>query len=170
MRAYCKSFALGAFLLLPVFPTHAAGGDSPPDLGDGKAGPSEKSKKIPMVQGASVAPPDTEFRIGIPTWVTGLSGDFGVRGVVANPDISFGDILNNLDMMAAGSIYARYHRWEFSADGLYLRVSKTAQLRGLLFGSAHVVLKDAFSEQFIGYRLIHRNDGFLSVFAGARYN
>ena len=136
MRTCFKSFVIAAFLLLPVFSTLAAGadaaGDSPPGSGDGKSEPSDKSKETPIVQSASVTPPDTEFRIGIPTWVTGLSGDFGVRGVVADPDISFGDILNNLDMMAAGSIYARYHRWEFSADGLYLRVAKTAQLRGLL--------------------------------------
>jgi opacity protein-like surface antigen len=129
-------------------------------------------KEIPVTttRSSGSTSAETEFRIGIPAWLSGLSGDFGVRGVVADPDITFGDILNNLDMMLAGSIYARYHRWEFSADGLYLRVSKDAQLRGLLFGAAHVALKDAFSEQFIGYRLINCDQGFLSVFAGARWN
>ena len=28
------------------------------------------------------SPPPVEFRIGIPGWIAGLSGDFGVRGVV----------------------------------------------------------------------------------------
>src|SRR5262249_41470079 len=137
-----------------------------------RAGPPEQdSKSVPVLQKeGSAAPDDVEFRIGIPGWISGLSGDFGVRGVVADTDISFGDLLNTLDMMAAGSIYARYHRWEFSADGLYLKVSDSAPLRGILFGNARVSLKDAFSEQFLGYRLINCNNAVLSVFAGARYN
>src|ERR1044071_7244476 len=107
------------------------------------------SKSLPVLEKqGSAAPDDVEFRIGIPGWITGLTGDFGVRGVVADMDIGFGDIFNSLDMMVAGSIYARYHRWEFSADGLYLKVSGSAQLSGLLFGDARVSLKDAFSEQF----------------------
>jgi hypothetical protein len=131
----------------------------------------ENYKAAPVVQKEGcTAPDDVEFRIGIPGWISGLSGDFGVRGVVADTNISFGDLLDSLDMMAAGSIYARYHRWEFSADGLYLKVSDSAPLRGVLFGSARVSLKDAFSEQFLGYRLINCNDAVLSVFAGARWN
>jgi len=128
-------------------------------------------KSAPGVQQQTgTTPDDVEFQIGIPGWMSGLSGDFGVRGVVADTDVSFGDLLSDLDMMAAGSIYARYHRWEFSANGLYLKVSDSAPLRGLLFGNARVSLKDAFSEQFLGYRLINCNDAVLSVFAGARYN
>src|SRR5262249_33959644 len=50
------------------------------------------------------------------------------------------------------------------------KVSDSAQLRGLLFGNARISLKSAFSEQFIGYRLINCTNGFLSVYAGARYN
>jgi hypothetical protein len=136
------------------------------------AGPPEQdSKSIPIVQkeGCS-APDDVEFRIGIPGWISGLSGDFGVRGVVADTDISFADLLSDLDMMAAGSLYFRYHRWEMFADGLYLKVSDSAPLHGLLSGNARISLKDAFSEQFLGYRVINCNEGFLSLSAGARYN
>src|SRR4051794_32775578 len=122
------------------------------------AGTPSESKSVPPVEKQDRgAPDDWELRVGIPGWISGLSGDFGVRGVVADTDISFGDLLNNLDIMAAGSIYARYHRWEFSADGLYLKVSGSAPLRGVLFGNARVSLKDAFSEQFLGYRLINCN-------------
>jgi hypothetical protein len=99
-----------------------------------------------------------------------MSGDFGVRGFVSDQDIGFGEILDHLDMLASGSLYLRYHRWEIFADGLYLKVSDSAPLRGILFDSAQVSLKSAFSEQFIGYRLINCEDAVLSVFAGARYN
>ena len=67
-----------------------------------------------------VTPPDTEFRVGLPTWIAGLSGDFGVLGVVTDQDVKFTDILKRLDMLASGSLYARYHRWEIFADGQVL--------------------------------------------------
>jgi hypothetical protein len=115
-------------------------------------------------------PPPVEFRIGIPGWIAGLSGDFGVRGVVTEQDVKFTDILQRLDMIAVGSLYARYQRWEIFADGLYMKISDTATLPGLLFDTAHVSLKSAFAEAFVGYRLLNCKNGILSVFAGARYN
>ena len=116
------------------------------------------------------SPPPVEFRIGIPGWIAGLSGDFGVRGVVTEQDVKFTDILKRLDMIAVGSLYARYQRWEIFADGQYMKISDTATLPGLLFDTARVSLKSAFAEIFVGYRLLNCKNGILSVFAGARYN
>src|SRR5437660_4070823 len=124
----------------------------------------------PPPQSWCVTPPDTEFRIGIPGWITGLQGDFGVRGVVTEQDVKFTDILKRLDMIAVGSLYARYHRWEIFADGQYMKISDTATLPGLLFDTAHVGLKSAFAEAFVGYRLLNCQSVVLSIFAGARYN
>src|ERR1700730_12826118 len=131
---------------------------------DYKAAPS------PPAEPWCVTPPDTEFRIGIPGWITGLEGDFGVLGVVTDQDVKFTDILKRLDMIAVGSLYARYHRWEIFADGQYMKLSDTAVLPGLLFDTAHVSLKSAFAEAFVGYRLINCEKASLSLFAGARYN
>lgn len=131
---------------------------------------SKGKEAPPIVPSGCPAPADTEFRIGIPGWIAGLSGDFGVGGVVTNQDVKFTDILKRLDMIAVGSLYFRYHRWEIFADGQYLKLSDTAQLRGILFNSARVSLKSAFAEGFVGYRLINCEDGSLSIFAGARYN
>ena len=58
----------------------------------------------------------------------------------------------------------------FFADGLYIRVSDNAQLRGLLFCTAHIAVKDTFAEGFVGYRLINCQQGYLSLNAGVRYN
>jgi len=129
-----------------------------------------KQAPPPPPESWCVTPPDTEFRIGIPGWITGLEGDFGVRGIVTEQDVKFTDILKRLDMIAAGSLYARYQRWEIFADGQYMKLSDTAKLPGLLFDTAHVSLKSAFAEAFVGYRLINCQNGILSVFAGARYN
>jgi hypothetical protein len=132
----------------------------------------DRSKETvpPPIEKACLPPADTEFRIGLPGWMAGLSGDFGVRGAVADVDVAFKDILKRVDMIAAGDVYYRYHRWEFFADGLYLRLSDDADLRGVLFGNAHVAIKSAFAEAFVGYRLINCQQGYLSVIAGARYN
>jgi hypothetical protein len=134
------------------------------DTYDYKAAPS------PPPEPWCVTPPDTEFRIGIPGWITGLQGDFGVRGVVTEQDVKFTDILKRLDMIAVGSLYARYHRWEIFADGQYMKISDTATLPGLLFDTTHIGLKSAFAEAFVGYRLLNCQSVVLSIFAGARYN
>src|SRR5207248_2631759 len=136
------------------------------------AGPETYTDKEspPVEKKGCETPPPFELRIGIPGWVAGLSGDFGVRGAVTDQDVDFTEILKRLDMIAVGSLSARYHRWEIFADGQYLKVSDTAVLPGLLFDTARVSLKSAFAEAFVGYRLINCQSGFLSIFAGARYN
>ncbi|HKP03800.1 MAG TPA: hypothetical protein VJU77_10640 [Chthoniobacterales bacterium] len=140
--------------------------ESPPPVVQDRS----KETVAPPLEKKCEPPADTEFRIGLPGWMAGLSGDFGVRGTVADVDVDFVDILKRVDMIAAGSLYYRSHRWEFSADGLYLRLSDEAQLRGVLFGSAHLALKSAFAEGFVGYRMINCQQGYLSHFAGFRYN
>ena len=137
---------------------------------DGKAPVPERPKETAAVQSGCTPPADTEFRVGLPGWMAGMSGDFGVRGAVADVDIKFSDILKRIDMIGAGSLYYRSHRWEFFADGLYLRLSDTAGLRGVLFGSGHLAMKSAFAEGFVGYRLVNCQQGYLSLFAGFRYN
>ena len=135
------------------------------------AGTEVSSKETPPLEPTGcVAPPDTEFRFGLPGWISGLSGEFGVRGIVTEQDLKFADILKDLDMIAAGSLYARYHRWEIFADGQYMKISDTASLRGILFQEANVGLKSAFAEAFLGFRVINCQAGVLSLFAGARYN
>ena len=128
-----------------------------------------KETVAPPIEKKCEPPADTEFRVGLPGWMAGLSGDFGVRGTIADVDISFQDILKRIDMIATGDIYYRYHRWEFFADGLYIRLSDDADLRGVLFGNAHIAIKSAFAEAFVGYRLINCQEGYLSLIAGARY-
>jgi len=147
-------------------------GNALPDPSDGKTTviDNSKEKETPIVQRGCVAPTNTEFRIGLPSWMAGVNGDAGVKGIVTEQDQSFTDILKSLDMLGSGSVYFRYHRWELFADGLYLKISDTADLRGILFNSARVSLKQAFAESFIGYRLINCDNGFLSIFAGDRWN
>jgi hypothetical protein len=170
------TLACGGLLLAFVSKAQTApvdlNGTSLPDPSDGKGviDNSKEKETPPMVQGACVTPKDTELRIGLPSWVAGVTGDAGVKGIITEQDLSFTDILKDLNMLASGSLYFRYHRWEIFADGLYVKIGDTADLRGILFDSARVSLKQAFAEEFIGYRVINCETGFLSVFAGARWN
>jgi hypothetical protein len=149
-----------------------ANGNSLPDRSDGKSIVYDQSKETPAppIEQGCIPPKETEFRLGLPGWISGVEGDFGVKGVVTDQDVKFTDILPKLDMIVAGSLYARYHRWEVFADGQYLKLSDTAELPGILFDRANVAAKSAFAEAFIGYRLINCDKGYLSLVAGARYN
>jgi hypothetical protein len=125
----------------------------------------------PIQTQAGETPAPLEIRIGIPGWISGMSGDFGVRGIVSPLDVKFTDILERLDQIPIVlSAYVRYHGWEFFGDGQYLKLSDSVTLPGLLFDRADIEVKSAFVEAFVGYRLINCEKGVLSLFAGARYN
>ena len=53
--------------------------------------------------------------------------------------------------------------------GQYLGLGVNVTLPGLLFTNAHLDLKYAFWEGFVGYRLINCQRASLSLYAGARY-
>jgi opacity protein-like surface antigen len=111
-----------------------------------------------------------EIRIGAPGWLAGISGDSGVKGLEANSDVKFEQILKHLTHFpVALSINARYGRWEFWVDGQYIEVGTHATLPGLVFTDANVHIKNALAEGFIGYRLINCDNANLSLFAGARW-
>jgi hypothetical protein len=115
--------------------------------------------------------PPTEFRVGLPGWMAGMSGDLGVRGVVSTLDMSFTDIFNRLDSIPLVlSAYARYHRWEFTLAGQYLKISDSVELPDLLFTRGDIEVESAFVEAFVGYRVISCDKAMLSLYGGIRYN
>jgi opacity protein-like surface antigen len=125
---------------------------------------------VPVEKSWCEAPPPWEIRIGIPGWLAGISGDSGVKGVEANSDVKFDQILKHLTHFpVALSINARYGRWEFWVDGQYIELGTHATLPGLLFTDANVHIKNALTEGFVGYRLINCDNANLSLFAGARW-
>ena len=116
-------------------------------------------------------PPTLEIRIGAPGWLAGVSGNSGVKGVVADPDVSFDQLLTHLTHVPIVlSADIRYKRWEFFGDGQYMEVGSSATLPGLLFTNANLHLQTGLAEGFVGYRLINCDKAALSLFAGARYN
>ena len=134
--------------------------------------PYDISKEAPPAppQPWCETPATLEIRIGSPGWLSGLSGDIGVKGVVSDIDISFDEIFRHLTHVPiALSADIRYHRWEFFGDGQYMEVGDSATLPGLLFTNANAHVKFGLGEAFLGYRLINCDKAALSLFAGARY-
>jgi hypothetical protein len=85
-------------------------------------------------------------------------------------DVGFDNLVDHLTHFPiALSINARYQRWEFWVDGQYLELGTSATLPGLLFTDANVHIKNALAEGYLGYRLINCDNGFLTLFAGARW-
>ncbi len=116
-------------------------------------------------------PKEWEVRIGAPGWLSGISGESGVLGLVDSSDVSFSELFHHLTHVPIVlSLDLRYKRWEFFGDGQYIEVGSSATLPGLLFTNANVHLKDGLAEAFVGYRVINCEKGYLSLFAGARYN
>ena len=116
-------------------------------------------------------PPTLEIRIGAPGWLAGVSGNSGVKGVVASPDVSFDQLLTHLTHVPIVlSADIRYKRWEIFGDGQYMEVGTSATLPGLPFTNANLHLKTGLAEGFVGYRLINCDKAALSLFAGARYS
>jgi opacity protein-like surface antigen len=125
---------------------------------------------VPLEKSWCETPSLWEVRIGLPGWLAGLDGDSGVKGVEAESDVTFGQLLKHLTHVPiALSINARYRRWEFWVDGQYIEVGTSATLPGLLFTDANIHVKNALAEGFIGYRLINCDNAHLTLFAGARW-
>ena len=130
-----------------------------------------KTAPPPPPQPWCETPPTLEIRIGVPGWLAGISGDTGVGGVVASPDVSFDQLFNHLTHVPIVlSLDIRYKRWEFFGDGQDMEVGTSAALPGLLFTTANLHIKSGLAEGFLGYRLINCDKAALSLFAGARYS
>ena len=68
-------------------------------------------------------PQTLEIRIGAPGYMSGVSGNTGIKGVVTSPDISFNQIFSHLTHVPLVlSADIRYKRWEIFGDGMYMDV------------------------------------------------
>lgn len=98
-------------------------------------------------------------------WGAGMDGTTGVRGVSADVDASFGDVLDNLEMGFMGMYRGTRDRFSITVDGVYMGLGATG--RGPAgFVKADVDMDQAALEVDLGYELIEN----FTVFAGLRYN
>jgi hypothetical protein len=123
-----------------------------------------------VVQSWCDTPSTFDIRIGLPGWLSAISGDFGIKGVAAPLDVSVDEILPQLDSIPIVlSAYVRSQRWEFFVDGEYIQLHDSFTLPGLLFTNSDIDVQYGFVEGFVGYRLINCTKASLSLYGGLRY-
>ena len=104
-------------------------------------------------------------------WMQSLDGTIGVRGIDADIDIRFKDILKELNFGMMTVLEARYQRWGFMADMVY------ADLRGsastpfdFLFSSVDYEQKQFLGNFVVSYCVVDQTALRLDLYAGARVN
>lgn len=111
-------------------------------------------------------------------WATRMQGDVqSGRLPEAHLDMSFGDILEDLDFGLMGSFEARHGRWGLLIDAIYMKISQSAEVHGRLPGpiaasgsaDADASVKQNLLAAAIAYRLTELPDA-IDILAGLRYN
>lgn len=115
--------------------------------------------------------PDWRFQATLYGWLTGISGDIGVRDRPPTPvNASFSDVLQNLDGAIMGSFLAQNDRWLILADLVLARLSHddTFGRHGLIEVDAG--LSQTIATGAIGYKLpLGVPNVDIAVTGGVRY-
>lgn len=100
-------------------------------------------------------------------WLAGMDGEVTVRGRSADFDVSFGDILENLDMSFMGRFQMETGNWVIQAEPIYMKLSDSVR------GPAGFIDADGDMEAFIGKftagYAFQFEESRLIAFAGIRY-
>ena len=132
------------------------------------AGPVELDSK-------EIAPPPTitqsepwHFSIAAPGWMPGMDGTVGLRGIDANVDIGFDDILHNLDMIFAMRAEASKGPFGIFGELIYMSLSDSAEVNGLI-NKADVRVDQYLVDGALSWRVIDKPRGSLDLVAGTHY-
>lgn len=128
-----------------------------------------------VAQAAPSAPGEWQFEFTPYLFGASLTGTTGTSNVRANVDMSFDDILDNLDSGFMAMFEARKGRWGFGLDGVYFKL-KDERARswqgpggiGSATGELQATMTQQIYQLFVNYRL---SDGpsKLDLVGGARY-
>ena len=106
-------------------------------------------------------------------WAAGMDGDATIKGIESSVDLSFGDILEDLDFGAMAHIEARHGKWGFFLDPAYIKLKTDGDVGPF---NADVETEMMLVEFGVLYRLFERpinaesGQAFsLDLLGGARY-
>jgi hypothetical protein len=114
--------------------------------------------------------------VGIYAFMLGIEGDATIGNVTSDVDVSFSDILDNMDLGFMAYAEHRRGKWSFIGDVAYLNVSADKTTSGTPVSSTTLdaEFEQTLVEAFIGYRVFEQNQGKsqlgIDLLAGARYN
>ncbi len=114
--------------------------------------------------------------VGIYGFMLGIEGDATLGNVTSDVDVSFSDILDNLDFGFMGFVEHRRGKWSFIGDVAYLKISAddTRAVNPILSVKLDAEFEQTVAEAFVGYRVFEQNQGEaqfgIDLLGGARYN
>ncbi len=109
-----------------------------------------------------------QFTIAAPGWMAGLDGTIGVRGVNANIDIGFDQILQHLDMIFAMRAEAQKGPFGIYGEVIYIGLSDDAQVSGLI-NNVHEQVDQTLVDTALSWRLFNQPRWSLDFAAGTHY-
>ena len=110
---------------------------------------------------------DWEFVLVVYGWMADLEAT-APNG--ANIDISFSDIMDNLDFTFMSAFGVRKNRWSFMVDAIYLDLDDNSNSNiNEVLKLTDVYLKNWIINPYVSYQLLRGEKGSLHMLAGARY-
>jgi hypothetical protein len=109
-----------------------------------------------------------QFTIAAPGWMAGLDGTIGVRGVNADIDVGFDQILQHLDMIFAMRAEAQKGPFGIYGEVIYIGLSDNAQINRLI-NNINEEVNETLVDGALTWRLINQPRGSLDLVAGTHY-
>jgi hypothetical protein len=109
-----------------------------------------------------------EFSIAPYLYMTGMKGTVGARGRTRDVDMSFGDVIENLNLGIMGAFEARKGRFVFVNDLMWIKLGEERDTPGQLFSSVKVGVNLLLWDPEAGYRVYQSDRGSVDVLGGAR--
>src|SRR6266567_1719496 len=109
-----------------------------------------------------------QFTIAAPGWMAGMDGTIGVRGVNADIDIGFDQMLQHLDMIFAARAEARKGPFGIYGEVIYIGLSDGAQINGLI-NNIHEQVDMTLVDGALSWRLFNQPRWSLDFAAGTHY-
>jgi hypothetical protein len=109
-----------------------------------------------------------QFTIAAPGWMAGMDGTIGVRGVNADINIGFDQILQHLDMIFAARAQAQKGPFGIYGEVIYIGLSDDAQVRGLI-NNVHEQVDMTLVDTALSWRLFNQPRWSLDFAAGTHY-
>src|SRR6478735_116425 len=109
-----------------------------------------------------------QFTIEAPGWLASMNGTIGVRGVNANIDVGFDQVLQHLDMIFAMRAEARKGPFGIYGEVIYIGLSDGTQINGLI-NNIHEQVDMTLVDAGLSWRLVNQPRWSLDLAAGTHY-
>ena len=96
-----------------------------------------------------------QFTIASPGWMAGMDGTIGVRGVNADIDVGFDQILQHLDMIFAARAEARKGPFGIYGEVIYIGLSDGAQINRMI-NNIHEQVDMTLVDGALSWRLVNQ--------------